>query len=160
MSDLIISTFRPQLEDDQKSLLQRSLANAANFPEQLGLASASRTTNTFTAITSNPGGHRGIMVRLNISAVPGAGGIRLMVESGPTSTTVASCITFYEATARTAIQRLIYVIYPGAGLSRSDILGTVTSAELSTRIGPFVRLSVQHATADAYTYALDWCFLP
>jgi hypothetical protein len=158
--DLTLTTLIPQKEDDVKALNQRLLAQLATCPEQTGLASAARTANTYTAITGNPGGHRGIMVRINISAVPGLGGIRLMVESGPSSNTVASSVTFYEATARTAVQRLIYVIYPGAGLSRSDVLGTVTSAELSTRIGPFVRISVQHATADSYTYSLEWCFLP
>lgn len=160
MNNLTPSTSLPQKEDDAKALLGRMLYHQTSNPIQTGLASAARTANTFTAITANPGGYRGIMVRLNISAVPGLGNIRLMVESGPTDTTTASSVTFYEATGRTAVQRLIYIIYPGAGLSRSDLLGTVTSPELSTRIGPFVRLSVQHATADPYTYQLDWCFLP
>lgn len=155
MSDLIITSRLPDSADSERLLLARLLAGPVSG---VGLTSAARTFSTITSDILTRG-FRGIVAYLNVTAVPGAGGIRLkIIFKDPVSGQIKGL--WQGSTNVTTTGLHVLVIYPGAGsVSQATASGT-TNVVVGMPIPSTVQVQVEHTTADSYTYSLSWELLP
>lgn len=152
MSDISFSTLLKQHNDSAKALLMR-LLDCKRTREGTALASAARTAATNSADFTN---HdcRGIIVFLNITAVPGLGGIgvRLQVKD-PVS--LAYNEVNASPTPSTTTGLKVYMFSPGLTAFNQS-----TAQNASVSLSRIFRLRVEVATADSYTYSLAYCLIP
>ena len=125
--------------------------------DQTVLTSAARTTATNSNFFDNTDGYPGVILWINVTAVPGAGGITPRMI-GCSSDSWQQDFASFNASL-TVVQQAFWIIYPGAGLiSRSS--GRFTSVEYNVRMPLRWRFNMQVASADPYTYEIKYRYLP
>lgn len=118
----------------------------------VGLAVAARTATTATAAIPAQS-FKGIHVELDISAVPGAGGIYVQIRTSRDAGGV-TYQTIYTSSTFTTVSIPAFVIYPGIAN-----LGSLVGANY-VMFGRYNLIQVVHTTADSYTYGLKYHLLP
>ena len=143
MTPLSISNRNPQSTDSERMLLAR-LAMASTYG--VGFASAARTTSTTTA-SIDTGGFRVLTVFLNVTAVPGSGGLSVSVDMlDPVSGQWSNC-NFTSAPSVASVGLTQYQMPAGLVASTACTVAGLT---------PQIRVRVTAASAASYTYSLSY----
>ena len=155
MPDLPISTRIPQTNDSEALLLARAIAGPVSA---VGLASAARTVTTNTADILTRG-FNGITAFLNVSAVPGLGGLRVgLALKDPVDGTVRTLV--HSSTLITTTGLFVVQFARGVGSLNGATIPTGQCALAGVQLTSCVQLSVVHTTADSYTYKLNYELTP
>ena len=158
MTDLQITTLVPQTSDNERMLLARLLSGTVK-PRSAGsgLALGARTTTTSTTWQS-PIGFRSLTATMLISAAGAAGGLTMRVEGQDAD---GNIFVLAQDSARTtplltALQVSSFALQSGA----AAIPGNPAISGRAWDINGFsgLRVSVQHSTADSYTYKVNLVF--
>lgn len=123
-----------------------------NNIEGVALASAARTASTASPDITNHNA-RGIMVMLNVTAASGTGGLQVRVQAkDPVS---GNYLGINSAPAAiTAVGMQVYVLYPGANTTNTDI------AQVSGLLVPrTLRIFVSHGDGSSYTYSVSYALI-
>ncbi len=123
-----------------------------NNTEGVLLASAARTASTDSAVQTNHNA-RGILLTLDVTAVSGTGGLTVRVHSVDPVTGKQTTVMLANA-ARTAVQTVSYLLYPGAATAQGDLV-QVNSVALPRK---FV-VRVSHGDGSSYTYSLGFALI-
>lgn len=154
MSDLAITTRRPQDTDTERLLLARLLAAQAVKTTGTALASAARTTTTQSADIDTTG-FRGIVVFLNVTAASGTGGLTMRVRGrDPVSTNFVALASVGSAVTAIGITALQF---GGGGAVTS---AGVTGGAMGGLLPDIIRIEVAHGDASSYTYSVGYCLVP
>ncbi len=122
------------------------------------LASAARTTSTVTADIDTTG-YKGIIAYLNVTAVPGVGGIRMkLILKDPVSGQIKG--QFQGTTNITTTGLHTMVVYPGCGQTSGATSSGTSNVVLGMPVGELIQIQVEHTTVDSYTYSLATELLP
>jgi hypothetical protein len=142
-----IPTRLPQADDSVAMLLARI---APVSRSGVGLVSGARTTTTSTA-SIDVGGARILTVFLDVTAVPGSGGLSVSVDMQDPITGQWSNCNFPSAPSVASV-----------GITQYQMpAGTISSTGCSiAALTPNVRVRVTHASAVSYTYSLSWVLSP
>lgn len=131
----------PLLGESIRSLLSR-IALAISPSIRIVLANAARTATTSTTVLVS-GGHRGMLLTLDVSAASGTGGLQVQLMSTVTGVVAQAVNT--APTAVTATGKFTYMIYPGAAA------GGYTQVTNAAVPGNYI-VRVTHGDASSYTY--------
>jgi hypothetical protein len=155
MSDLAITTRKPQDTDTERLLLARLLAASAVKTTGTALASAARTATTQSSdIDTN--GYSRIAIFLNVTAASGTGGLNIRIRAkDPVSLGYAPLIISF--TAITSVQTVPLLAGPGLG---AILAGSNNGCVAGVALPETIRLEVTHADASSYTYSLGYCLIP
>lgn len=150
-----ITTRVPQNDDSVSMLLARSLSGSVAGS---GLTSASRTATTSTT-SQAPSGFSTVTALMYISAAGAAGGLTLRIEAQDPDGNwyvLAQDVAARSAPILTGLQVSKYPIQSGS----ASIPGSpaINGRSWDINAFPFVRATVNHSTADAYTYKLSFVF--
>lgn len=123
-------------------------------PEYTVLASAVRAASNQSPEFSNEGTYRGLLMFLNITAVPGVQTITLNIEAQDILTGVWQTYAIIPATAATG--NLYILVYPGAVETLAIGNLTVQGLPLPRRW----RVNMSHSGAGNFTYSVSAQLLP
>lgn len=127
------------------------LARLAPAPRNgVALASGARTVSTSSAAIDT-GGLRVLTVFLDVTAVPGSGGLSVSVEMQDPATGQWSNCNFPSAPLVATVGLTQYQMPAGTVSATGCAVASLT---------PNVRVRVTHSTAVSYTYSVSWVLSP
>lgn len=155
MSEALILPGNIALNSDSERVLQaRILASLTGRRRGVALASASRTVTTQSSDIDCTG-FQGLIVYLNISAAPGAGGLSMRLRGQDPVT--GNYFSLYNGTlSLNSINFVAGVFGPGAG---GVFNGTYGLGASGLYLPDVARIEITHATADPYTYSVGYCLV-
>lgn len=157
MASNITPQYRgPRTDDGPTALLAKLLAAQAQRVTGTALAAASRTITTQSS-NIDVTGFSAIMVVLNVTSVPGAGGIFLRVRGVDPAT---GQLVLLSASSALITSVSISAGMWGRGLGANSGAGNPALGCCGIALPDLVRLEVQHFTGDPYTYSVSYVLIP
>lgn len=156
MASQTITSRLPQQGDPVEVLLARLLASTAQRVTGTALAAASRTITTQSS-NIDVTGFSAIMVVLNVTSVPGAGGIFLRVRGVDPAT---GQLVLLSSSSATITSVSISAGMWGRGLGANSGATNPALGCCGIALPDIVRLEVAHSTGDPYTYSVSYVLIP
>jgi hypothetical protein len=153
MSDLAITTRKPQDTDTERLLLARLLAASSVKTTGTALASSARTATTQSSDIDTTG-YRAALFFLNITAASGTGGLQFTLRGKDPVT--GYYVWLGRSTVNTTTTTTLAFC---AGLGVGGISGVVAGAggNIGVPLPETIRIEVTHGDASSYTYSVGYC---
>lgn len=154
--NLTPTTILPQLEDDQKALLQRALYALTRKVSAVALASAARPATTQSA-DIDATGFRAVIFYLNVTAVSGTGGLQFTLRGRDP---ISGNFVWLGRTIANTTTTTSLAFCAGLGVGAVSGVTGGQGGNIGVPLPDTIRIEVTHGDTSSYTYSVGYCLVP